>query len=165
MPPVRPLVVNPLFSYMSRALGYDPPPPRPTQPFPVPRTPVAPPIYGSVSFFEGSPDVGGNRSFIDNIDGELGFRTQGHCGRPFSELRDSLLCPWSLDLNVNYNSSIFESRFLETEYKSDLGEIGRLSGLAASLKGTLGPFSYVAEWNGVLNDAKFVDFHRDHHQP
>ncbi len=157
VPPVRPLVVNPLVSSFAKFLGYKPPPPRPTPPSPVAPTPVAPPFYGSFSFFEGNTDVRSDRSFFDNINGELGYRTQGHCGRPYSDLRGSAFCPWSIDFNVNYNSSIFESRFFETEYSAELGDIGRVAGVAASVKATVGRMSFVGEWNGLLDDARFVD--------
>ena len=72
-------------------------------------------------------------------------------------MRGSAFCPWSIDFNVNYNSSIFESRFFETEYSAELGEIGRVAGVAASVKATVGRMSFVGEWNGLLDDARFVE--------
>ena len=64
---------------------------------------------------------------------------RGIVGRPFDQLGGKVFCPWSLDVDVDYNSSIFDSRFLEFEYRDFLGQIGFVPAMAASVKGTLGP--------------------------
>ena len=67
------------------------------------------------------------------------------------------LCPWALDLNLDYNSSIFDSRFLELEYRSFVNQFDKVPGLGLNAKVTLGPTSIVAEWNGAIKNAVFVD--------
>jgi hypothetical protein len=157
-PPVRPLVINPIVSSISRSLGYKPSPPPPPTPF----TPTpAPPLFnvGIYSYdgdtFDGRDKGGYNPK--DHYNATVGFRTKGNCGRPYDQLLGTTLCPWAIDVDVDYNSSVFDSRFLEEEYRPFLGQIGFVPGMAASIKGTLGPVSLVGEWNGALNRAKFID--------
>ncbi len=158
-PPVRSLVINPLISSLSRALGYKFPPPSPLTPI-VPKP--APPLFnvGIYSFngdtFKGSEKHGGFRP-ENYISATAGFHTRGNCGRPFDQLRGSTFCPWSIDVDVDYNSSIFDSRFLGFEYKNFLDQIGFVGGMAASIKATLGPVSLIGEWNGAISQAKIVD--------
>jgi hypothetical protein len=107
-----------------------------------------------------------------------GYRTRGRC-RPYlggEQASEDLhwlhvFCPWTLELDVEYNGSVFESDLLRTQYRrflgpadpadirgqAELGEIGFVPGMAASMKTTLGPVSLVAEWNGALETAHFVD--------
>ncbi len=158
-PPVRPLVINPLVSSLGKALGYKSSPPSPTTPV----TPKqAPPLFnvGIYSYngntFKGTSKTGGYTPG-NYIDATAGFHMRGNCGRPYDQLRGSAFCPWAIDVDVDYNSSVFESRFLVTEYQSFLGQIGFVSGMAASLKSTFGPVSLVGEWNGAISPAKFVD--------
>jgi hypothetical protein len=159
-PPVRPLVLNPLISSISSALGYEPsglPPPAPT-----PLTPRATPPMFNVGLysFNGETSEGSSQTDYnpkDHLNATVGFRNQGNCGRPFDQLQGSAFCPWSLDVSVDYNSSIFDSRFLSHEYKSFLGQIGYVPGMAASVKTTLGPVALVGEWNGAISRATFVD--------
>lgn len=158
-PPVRPLVINPLISSLGRALGYKPPPPSPPTPV-VPKP--APPLFnvGVYSFngdtFKGDEKRGGFRP-ENHIDATAGFHTRGNCGRPYDQLRGPDFCPWSVDVDVDYNSSIFDSRFLGFEYNNFLGQIGFVDGMAASVKAILGPVSFVGEWNGAISRAKFMD--------
>src|SRR6185436_6243048 len=63
----------------------------------------------------------------------------------------------AIDFNVDFNSSVFESRFLESEYRGFLDEIGLVPGMASSLKTKLGPVGFVAEWNGATKKATVVD--------
>jgi hypothetical protein len=72
-------------------------------------------------------------------------------------LRGFGLCPWTVDFDVDYNSSVFDSRFLEAEYRGFLDQIGFVPGVAASVKSTLGPMSLVVEWNSAIKRAKFFD--------
>jgi hypothetical protein len=157
-PPVRPLVINPIVSSISRSLGYKPSPTPPPTPF----TPTpAPPLFnvGIYSYngdtFDGSDKGGYNPK--DHYNATLGFRTKGNWGRPYDQLLGTAFGPWAIDVDVDYNSSVFDSQFLEDEYGAFLGQIGFVPGMAASIKGTLGPLSLVGEWNGALNRAKFID--------
>jgi hypothetical protein len=79
----------------------------------------------------------------------LGYRTKGM----FSRQR----IPWSIDFDVDYNSSVFDSLFLEFEYRHFLDQIGYVPGMAAHVKSSLGPIALVLEWNGAINDATFTD--------
>jgi hypothetical protein len=94
----------------------------------------------------------------------MGIRTRGHCGRPYDQLGADgrqgwlgVFCPWSIGVDVNYNSSVFRSRFLEAEYDAFQEQIGLVPGMAGNVKATLGPVALVGEWNGALKRAKFVD--------
>ncbi|MES2947325.1 MAG: hypothetical protein V4858_02180 [Pseudomonadota bacterium] len=157
VPPVRPQVLAPLLGTAGRGMGYVPVPERP-----VPRTPVSfppdpPPFYGDVVFYE-SHNVGNTRDFSHNVNGRLGYRTHGHCGKRYSEIRSTdLFCPWSLDVSVDYLSSVFDSRFLSAEYRPFLNQLGTVRGLASTLKMSLGPWQLVGEWNGATERAVFRD--------
>ncbi len=157
VPRVSPLVVAPAVSQLMRWLGYTPLPERPFRPTPVtfPFDPA--PFYGSVMTYKGSESIIPGRTKIDDYNASLGFRTRGHCGVPYDQLTDSLICPWTLDFHVDYNTSVFESRFLHTSYLPFLNQIGRIPGVAASLKTSFGPFAFVGEVNAAVQDARFVD--------
>lgn len=158
-PPVKPLVINPLVSSLSRHLGYAPPPTRP--PLPTPFTPTpAPPLFNAGFYlFRGDTFEGDDRGFSpgDHYGATVGFRTKGNCGRPYEQLVGSFVCPWTIDVDVDFNSSVFDSSFLESEYRSFFNQIGFVPGMAASVKASLGPVSLVGEWNGAIDDAKFID--------
>jgi len=62
---------------------------------------------------------------------------------PYDQLTYSLICPWTLDFHVDYDTSVFESRFLHSAYLPFLSEIGRVPGVAASVKASFGPFAFV----------------------
>ena len=156
VPPVQPLVVAPLVGAFGRQLGYAPLPVRPKPPTPVSLPPEPPPFYGSLLFYE-SHNIGAQRGFTRNINARLGYRTSGHCGRPYSELRSSDFCPWSLDFNVDYDTSVFDSQFLEAEYRPFLDQFGPVRGVASTVKATLGPMLLVGEWNGAIDRAAFTD--------
>ncbi len=75
---------------------------------------------------------------------------------PYDQLTYSLICPWTFDFHVDYDTSVFESRFLlrvpaipESERPD--------SGVAASVKTSFGPFAFVGEVNAALTDARFFD--------
>lgn len=157
-PPVRPLVINPLIGSISRALGYKPAAPQPLMP--VTPAPDPPRFNVGIYSYEGSTFEGSDsRGYApaDHFGATVGFRTSGNCGRPYDKLVGSAFCPWSIDMDIDYNSSIFDSRFLEPEYQDFLGQIGFVPAMAASIKGTLGPVSLIGEWNGALNPANFSD--------
>lgn len=156
-PPVRPLLFSPLVGRFAQGLGYRPPVTRPKTPSAVPANPDLPPFYGSVYVYDSSDSGAASRSFSENISARLGYRSSGHCGKPYSELGNSGLCPWTLDVNLDYNSSVFDSKFLASEYNTFANQFGAVKGMAANAKVTLGRISLVGEWNGALQKAQFLD--------
>lgn len=157
VPKVNPLVVAPAVQQIARWLGYVPPPQRPFRPLPV-RPPLEPaPFYGSVAAYRGSDSILPNRTKIDDYNATLGFRTNGHCGLPYEQLTSSFVCPWTVDFHVDYDTSVFESRFLHSAYLPFLSQIGQVPGVAASVKSSFGPFAVVGEVNAALRSATFLD--------
>ena len=126
---------------------------RPTRPTPVSFPPTPPPFDGGVYFYD-SQIPGARRT---QLNATAGFNTRGHCGRPYEELRGFGLCPWAINADVNYNSSLFDSQFLRDGYVAFLPQIGAIPGMAASVKASLGPFSVVGEWNGATKRARFLN--------
>jgi hypothetical protein len=157
VPPVRPQVIAPMVKSLAESLGYAPPPTKPRPLKPLTPVPTPPPIYGSVYVYEGNSNVAVTRNLTQNINATLGFRADGHCGRPYDKLRLEDYCPWSLDFHVDYNTSVFDSVFLEEGYRSFLRQIGYIPGMAASAKMSFGPVSLIAEVNGAVDRATFVD--------
>ena len=157
VPRVSPLVVAPAVSQFARWLGYTPLPERPFRPQPVTFPFDPPPFYGSVVAYKGSDSIIPNRTKIDDYNASLGFRTRGNCGVPYDELRNSLICPWTFDFHVDYDTSVFESRFLRSSYLPFLSQIGQIPGVAASVKTSFGPFAFVGEVNAALKEATFFD--------
>lgn len=115
-PPVKPLLFSPLVGRFAQGLGYRPPVTWPKPLSAVPANPEMPPFYGSVYLYDSSDTAAPSRSYTKNVSARLGYRTNGHCGRNYSELGNSGWCPWTVDVNVDYNSSIFDSKFLAGEY-------------------------------------------------
>ena len=64
---------------------------------------------------------------------------------------------WSVAVDVDYNNSVFDSLFLESEYRPFLNQINYRPGMAASIKSSFGPISLVGEWNGAIRRAHFTD--------
>ncbi len=156
-PLVKPLLFSPLINRSAEGLGYRPPATRPKPPSAIAAQPEMPPFYGSVYIYDSSGSGAASRSFTENISARLGYRTSGHCGKPYSELGHSGLCPWTLDVNLDYNSSVFDSKFLVSEYSAFANQFGAVKGLAANAKLTLGRVSLVGEWNGATQKAQFLD--------
>lgn len=165
-PPVKPLVISPFISALSKRLGYAPPPTRPPALTPITPTPAPPPFNAAVYMYSGDTfavtDKGLNPG--EHFGATAGFRTRGNCGRPYHQLGGDkrqrwweIACPWSIDVDVDFNNSIFESRFLSFEYRDFLGQIGFVPGMAAHVKATLGPVSVIGEWNGAIGNATLVD--------
>jgi hypothetical protein len=161
-PPVSPRVLNPLVSALAKHLGYKPPPIPP--PLPTPMTPKPPPPLFTAGIYLYNGDtrdaqINPRRGSwpTTNYGATLGFHTKGHCGRPYDQLRGSAFCPWSIDVDVDFNNSLFDSRFLAREYRGFLNQIGFVPGLAGSVKATLGPLALVGEWNGAIGQATFTD--------
>jgi hypothetical protein len=157
VPRVSPLVVAPAVSQLARWLGYTPLPERPFRPQPVTPPIDPPPFYGSVVAYRGSDSIIPNRTKIDDYNASLGYRTRGNCGVPYDQLTDSLICPWTFDFHVDYDTSVFESRFLHSSYLPFLSQIGRIPGMAASVKTSFGPFAFVGEVNTALQEGRFFD--------
>jgi len=157
VPQVRPLVVTPGVESLAHALGYQPPPSRPKRLPQFTPAPEPPAFYGSLSVYDANGTDLPNRTLGSAVNGRLGYRARGSCGRAYSDLAGSLGCPWSVDLSVDYDSSIFDSRFLQSEYHSFLADVGIVHGLAGTIKATFGPWALVGEWNGATKAASFVD--------
>jgi hypothetical protein len=180
-PPVQPLLVAPLVGRLSRLLGYRPPPPPPPVPAYEELASRRPAFTAGVVFFRGDTFdqqfEKGNWDYAHQLGAMAAYRTRGTCrsyfdadapgGGAFAWLR--VLCPWTLDLGVEFTRSVFESDFLSQQYRSFLGpadptdfraglqSIGFVPGMAASLRTSLGPVAVVAEWNGAIQTAQFQD--------
>jgi hypothetical protein len=157
VPKVNPLVIAPAVQQIARWMGYVPPPQRPFKPQPVTPPLDPPPFYGSVMTYKGSESIIPGRTKIDDYNVSLGYRTRGNCGVPYEQLTTSLICPWTFDFHVDYGTSVFESRFLHASYLPFLSQIGRVPGVAASVKSSFGPFAFVGEVNAALRGAQFLD--------
>lgn len=156
-PPVQPMVLGPLVNQFAHWLGYQPSSTRPPPLGPLPYMVEPPPFYGAIGFYQGTDLITGQFDFTNNVTASLGYRARGHCGRPYSELTDSLICPWSFDASVDFASSIFASNFLRQGYAAFLNQIGNIPAMAANLRGSFGPFSLIAEYNTALRSASFID--------
>lgn len=148
--PVRPVLFNPLVrKSATRFCSYCPctpdPPPAPTY---LPPPSCRPPFSGAVYFFNGDTLDGGG-DHIEHMGGTLGYFTRGNLPR--------MNVPWSLDLDVDVTSSVFDSNFLAFEYRPFLEQIGYVPGMAAHAKYSVGPVAMVLEWNGAINDTTFMD--------
>lgn len=153
VPVVRPVVMAPLVAWMARSLGYEPLPSRQAMPSVSTQPSEQAPFNAGIYVFD-SPATGGLRH---NVGGTMGLHAKGHCGQRYEDMPSIGLCPWGLQLELGYNSSVFGSRFLEAEYGDFIDQIGRVPGVAASIKSNLGPFSVVGEWNGASHRARFTD--------
>ena len=90
------------------------------------------------------------------------FQTTGGCGRPYDQLGADgrwweYFCPWALNIGVNYDTSVFDSQFLSSGYESVLDQIGYVPGVAVFTKSSFGPISLIAEWNGAVERARFIN--------
>ncbi len=153
VPPVRPLVIEPMLHSLGQRLGYAPPPVRVSALAPTAFAPEAPPFNAGVYIFDARTPGGVGR----HAGATVGYQMKGNCGRSYDQLAGSGLCPWTLSVDLNYNSSIFSSRFLETEYEGFLERIGRVPAMAASFKASFGAMSLIGEWNSATRRARFVD--------
>lgn len=152
-PLVRPQVLFPVLDELGRRLGYSPPPERPAKLSPLGEDSTLPPYSVGVYLYDGLTPGGNGK----HVGATVGYRAKGHCGRRYEDISGISLCPWAVDVTLSYNSSIFNSQFLETEYDAFLPQIGRIPGVAASMRSVLGPFSLVAEWNSATREARFRD--------
>lgn len=152
-PPVQPLVLRPLLNALGLRLGYAPVAGRLKPLAATPPLPAFAPFTAGLLVYEGVT-AGGLRQ---HHGASLGYQARGHCGKSYDQLTTSNLCPWALNIDLNYNSAIFNSRFLASEYAPVLNQIGRVPGMAASVKAAVGPFALVGEWNSASRHARFVD--------
>ena len=157
VPVVKPLLVNPWVSTFASEVGYSPIPTKPKRQLPTALTPDIPPFYGNFYLYDSSDTGARPRSFTNNFVGRLGYRANGHCGVPYEQLSKTGVCPWSLDFNFDYNSSIFDSKFLEVEFRPFVSRFAPVRGLATNTKLTLGALSLVGEWNWASRRVTFVD--------
>ncbi len=146
-PRVKPRVINPLVGAISRGLGYRPAPTPPPATTPVLTTPLPkPPLFnvGAYTYTGDTIGTGPRRGWhpTEHFGATIGFRNTG---------------PWSIDVDVDYNASVFDSRFLESEYRAFLQQIDLIPGMAASVKANLARVPIVLEWNGALEHATFND--------
>ena len=152
-PPIHPQVIYPVLENFGSRLGYNPPPVRPAKPTALFQELAPSPYSFGVYLYEGATP-GGN---LKHTGANFGYRAKGNCGKRYEEISSIGLCPWGVDFALSYNSSVFNSQFLETEYDAFLPQIGRIPGVATSLRSALGPFSLVAEWNSATKKARFRD--------
>jgi hypothetical protein len=145
-PPVKPKFLRPLFGGLAHVLGYRPPPAVPTEPAVTERVSPPPPLTLGALWYNGNTvdKAKPNTAWYpgQHYGFTAGFRTAG---------------TKAIDFNVDFNSSVFESRFLSSEYAGFLDEIGLVPGMASSLKAKMGPVGFVAEWNGATKKATVVD--------
>jgi hypothetical protein len=155
-PPVRPVVFKPMIDGFASLLGYKAPPVLGSTLVPITFTPDPPPFNIGTYFYDGNSDGANSDYAIATI----GYRTRGNCNQIYNDPDNKgnhTFCPWSLDIDIDYNSSVFDSRFLTFEYRDFLDQIGLIPGMAASIKATIGPVSFVGEWNGAIEKATFID--------
>lgn len=160
VPPVQPKVVGPLVDKFAHWIGFHPSGGRPTPLVGLSTPPVPAPFYGSVNFFRGNDLINAQFDFTRNLNASVGYRATGHCGRPYSELKDSLICPWSFDISADFNSNVYSSNFLsssEQGYGTFMNQIGRVPGIATTLKSSFGPMSLIAEYNTALYGSTIID--------
>ncbi len=156
-PAVNPLLINPLLSAAANYIGHTLPPARRKAPVPLAGPVEPPPFYGSVYVYDANTVEGVNRRFSGNLNGRLGYQARGTCGKSYSELTESYLCPWALDVSFDYIGSVFDSKFLQDGYRTFIPRIGKAPGIAASMKFSFGPFLLVGEWNSAIKPARFTD--------
>jgi hypothetical protein len=149
--PPRPLLFNPLGRMIATSLcPYCGPPPLPTKKYTWPPAQCVAPYSGAIYFYNGdtTPHIDAE-NHIQQMGGTLGYRAKGIY--PISPV------PWSLQANVDVNSSVFDSNFLQHEYRHFLDQIGFVPGMAAHVRTSMGPVGLVLEWNGAIHSADFTD--------
>jgi hypothetical protein len=149
--PPQPLIFNPLVRRAAtRMCEYCGPYAAPEKLPPYVPPPCVPPINGAVYFFNGDTiDELNGEDHIEHMGGTLGYKRRGVVG-PYGT-------PWTIDCDVDVTSSVFDSDFLQFEYRSFLDQIGFVPGMAAHAKTSYGPVGFIVEWNGAISDADFID--------
>ena len=148
--PPRPILFNPLGRRLANSVcSYCGPWDKPIVPVATPPTCRAP-YTGAIYFYNGNTLEGiDDSNHIEQMGGTLGYRTKGTLGNTW--------IPWTIDCDVDANSSVFDSNFLQFEYRHFLDQIGFVPGMAAHVKSSVGPFGFVLEWNGAISEARFID--------
>jgi hypothetical protein len=146
----RPILFNPLAREIVHSVcPYCGPLDKPKTQVATPYTCVAP-FVGAIYFYNGSTLEGVNDSNqIEQMGGTLGYRTKGVLGNSG--------IPYTAQCNVDVNSSVFDSNFLQFQYRSFLDQIGFVPGMAAHVRSSVGPYGFIVEWNGAIRDANFTD--------
>jgi hypothetical protein len=147
----RPLLFNPLGRMIATCLcPYCGPPPLPTKRPAWPPIQCVAPYNGAIYFYNGDtlPDATAE-NHIQQMGGTLGYRAKG--------IYPIVPVPWTLQANVDVNSSVFDSNFLQHEYRHFLDQIGFVPGMAAHARTSAGPLGLIVEWNGAVHSAEFID--------
>ena len=151
-PPVQGRWLTPLVAQLGSGLGYTPLPATPKPLGPVSFSADPPPLHAGLYIFDGATP-GRLRS---HWGATAGFRTKGHCGQTYEQLRESWRCPWTLAVDLGYTSAIFNSRFLQVERADVLDKLGGVPGASISIKSSLGPYAFVGEWNGATRSSSLA---------
>jgi hypothetical protein len=153
-PKARPLVVAPLVAGLARWLGYQPLPTPPPQQTYISPPKAAPPFVAGIYTYDGNTyrteGARGKWNPTRHVGATAGYRNRGACAVPFC-------IPWSFQVDVDWNNSVFEASFLRDEYKVFLDDIAFEPGMAFHTRTSLGPVALVAEWNGALEHTTFRD--------
>jgi hypothetical protein len=149
-PGPRPLIFNPLVRRTTTAVcSYCGIPEKPPEPPVYVPPPCTPPFSAAIYFFNGDTiDDPFAEDHIEHMGGTLGYRFK-------RDTRGGI--PWGVDFDVDATSSVFDSDFLQFEYRAFLDQIGFVPAMAAHAKSHYGPIALVLEWNGAVADAEFVD--------
>ena len=145
-PPVKPKLFKPVFAGLTHLLGYRPPPAVRTEPAVIEPVAPPPPLTLGVVWYNGTT--------VDKAKPNTAWYPGQHWGATVGYRTTGTK---AIDMNLDYNSSVFESRFLNHEYAGFLDEIGLVPGLAGSIKAKWGPLGAVAEWNGAVKEAHVID--------
>jgi len=153
-PKARPLVIAPLVARLAGWLGYKPfPAPPPEQKYIAAPKPVAPftaAFYGYDGHTYKTEGAAGKWNPTKHVGASVGYRNRGACAVAFC-------VPWSFQVDVDWNNSIYETTFLRNEYKVFLDDIAFEQGMAVHTRSSLGPVAVVAEWNGAIEHTTFYD--------
>lgn len=154
-PPINNKFFTPALKWFGRGLGY-----KAATVEPLLKTVSAPqalpPLNLSLYYYDSDSEG----SSPDQFNVSLGYRNRSHCGVTYQELagkNNSIFCPWSMDFKIDYNSSIYNSRFLSEEYGVYAKEIGKIPGMAGSVKASFSALSIITEWNASMKEASFTD--------
>jgi hypothetical protein len=151
LPAPRPILFNPAARFLLRSTcgPLCGPLDKPVAVAAPPSNPCIAPYNGAIYFFNGNTTPGLNEEdHIQQMGGTLGYRAKGVAGPGI---------PWNVNCNVDVISSVFDTNFLQFEYRHYLDQIGFVPGMAAHMRSAFGPFGLILEWNGAINSAEFID--------
>ena len=119
---------------------------KPKTPVATPYTCVAP-FTGAIYFYNGNTLEGINDSNqIEQMGGTL---------IPFRGTLPDSVIPWSVMANVDVNSSVFDSNFLQFQYRHFLPQIGFVPGWRAHVRSSVGPYGISRGMEVAIGDAQF----------